>query len=147
MMPGVVLVVVGLGGIVLELTLSEPCVSMLPDPIRGVWGILWAVFGASVLWYRWGSVVDRTAGTVTRWWGVPGVYTYRRVRSLRPEEVRVEGKINDMDDLYRTIYRVSLVEAGACIALASGESAVESRGIAEELAGFHDVPLVDNTPM
>ncbi len=118
-----------------------------PAPIYFVlpFGLIFATVGAILVFGRYGIVIDRNARQVTTWYGllVPMKSTQHPLGVI--DEVRITKEIRRSDKSTRTVYPVRLAGGAQPIDINETTDYGDSRQLAEQLATFLDLPVVDRS--
>jgi hypothetical protein len=109
--------------------------------------LVFITIGLSVMLGRAGTVLDKTAGTVTSWWGL--LVPFKRTEKARLEEitwVAIRREVRRSKNSSYTVYPVYLLrEEGEAVSLEEPREYEAARARAEEVAKFLDLGTRDET--
>ncbi len=129
--------------------------TFIPQSVRGgdeipwffgaPFGSIFALVGGAIIFGRAGLVIDKNAGTVTKWWGllVPMKSTIYRISDfdridLRKERRRTKNSSYD-------VYPVKLAGSDDEVGMSEERDSNKGRADAEKLAKFLDLPIHDTS--
>lgn len=109
-------------------------------------GLVFAVVGGLITFGRAGKLIDRTAGTITTWWGLL-VPMRSKTRPLDEfHEVTMRREVRRSNKNTRVVYPVRLrARQGADLTLEELQNEKQARRTAERVAKFLGLPLADTT--
>ncbi|UCE61129.1 MAG: hypothetical protein JSU63_05130 [Phycisphaerales bacterium] len=118
------------------------------DPEMPIWvvqsfGAAAMAIGVCLLLGRTGAVLDRSTGMVTKSWGVL-VPRYETVKQVTPRSVRLARSVQRNPEGADSVrYPIVLDSDSGRITLGKGGELMHTWNIAQEVADFLDVDLVD----
>ncbi|HYF48010.1 MAG TPA: hypothetical protein VEJ63_01290 [Planctomycetota bacterium] len=103
--------------------------------------------GVTFVFGRMGTIIDKTVGTITKWWGILWFPIYSKNISLADVRcVSISHETRKTKNGSYSVYPVRLRgNSGDVLHLSEPRDTMESRRLAEEVAQFLHVPLRDSS--
>ena len=131
----------------LVMTGVVPMDSNPPPPMVGIlFGGIFGSVGLGLMLGRAGIIIDKRHGTVTKWWGIL-VRCSQKVRPLADfKDVALSKEIRRSKTSTYTVYPVRLERDGKDrINIGETRDYPKSRAVAEQVAAFVELPVVDSS--
>lgn len=118
-----------------------------PAPLYVVipFGLVFASVGSIFVFGRYGIVIDKDAGEITTWYGLLTPMKTKREPLGELDEVRVTKELRRHSNSTNTVYPVRLVAGTKPLTIEENGTYGQSRKLAEDLATFLELPLVDQS--
>lgn len=118
-----------------------------PPDISALFGVLFGLafttVGAMIAFWRGGVKIDRH-GTVTSWWGLIGPWKTTDRRLTDFQAVRIAKEVRNSNNSTYTIYPVRIASNRVDdVKIQESQKYEDSRQLAERLAKFTSLPLID----
>jgi len=132
-------------------------VAFIPTSVRGgdefplfvaiPFGGIFAMAGVAFIFGRSGIRIDKEAGTVTQWWGLPKPIRVKKYPIQNFNYARITKEIRRTDKSSYTVFPVRLASSStsAEIKLSEERQMQKARQDAESVAKFLHIPIYDNT--
>ncbi|MCW8130525.1 MAG: hypothetical protein KIS92_09270 [Planctomycetota bacterium] len=109
----------------------------------GVFGCIFSAIGGGIVFYRSGITLDKRAGTITDWWGLPFPLSRKESKLEQAREVTIKAETRRSKNSSYTVYVVRLEGVDMQLKFDEHRAYETSRNLAERVAKFANVRIHD----